>query len=167
MADFVNTATTKTAERSLAVPIADLATFTTLIQGIVTENPWGCTNYESGGQTLPPVARSREYYSGRILYENTEVKNVGQISVKAPTAASFNTNISTITGNAALGTAMGGTPSHDSSDDRFSCTLKCHDPNGEIYLVTLTRDRIRLSSFEADSIRIALDTWADSVAILA
>jgi hypothetical protein len=50
---------------------------------------------------------------------------VGEISVKAGTAAAFNSNITTILGTAALGTAMGGSPSHDNSEDGFSAVLKC------------------------------------------
>ena len=167
MADFITATTTRTAVRDLAAPIADLSTFVTLVQEILDTNPWGCTSYPSAGQTLPGIAKSREYYSGRIVYENTEAKAVGQISVKAPTAAAFNANVSTVIATAALGTAMGGTPSHDSSEDKFSCTLRCHDSNGELYTVSLTREKVRLSSFEADSIRTSLETWADTVGILA
>ena len=94
-------------------------------------------------------------------------KTVGQISVKAPTSAAFNTNVSTIVANAAHSAAMGGTPSHDSSEDKFSCTLRCHDSNGELYIVALSRDKIRLSSFEADTIRTCLDSWADTIPALA
>lgn len=167
MADFVNTATTKTAVRDLAAPIADLATFNALIQELIENNPWGCTEYQSAGQTMPAITRSRETYSGRVVYENAEAKTIGQIAVKAPTPASFTTNMATVVANAALQTAMGGTASHDSSEDKFSCTLRCHHLSGEIYSVTFSRDKIRLSSFEADSIRTSLETWADSVAILA
>lgn len=167
MADFVNTATTKTAERSLTAPIADLATFTNLVQDIITNNPWGCTSYESAGQTIAPVTKTKEYYSGRIVYEDAEAKTIGQISVKAPSQAAFNTTVITILADTTLRSAMGGTPSHDSSEDKFNCTLRCHNANGELYLVMLTREKIRLSSFEADTIRTSLETWADSVAILA
>jgi len=139
----------------------------TLVQNILTNNPWGCTSYQSAGQTLPALVQTREYYSGRIVYEDAEAKTVGQISVKAPTAAAFNTNVSTIVAQAALSTAMGGTPSHDSSEDKFSSTLRCHDANGELYIVALSRDKIRLSSFEADTIRTSLDTWADAIPALA
>jgi hypothetical protein len=111
-------ATTKTAVRDLAAPIADLASFIALIQGILDTNPWGCTSYQAAGQTLPALA-----------------KTVGQISVKAPKSAAFNTNVSTIVANAALSTAMGGTPSHDSSEDKFLFTLRCHDTNGELYII--------------------------------
>ncbi|MFH0967801.1 MAG: hypothetical protein V1862_08985 [Methanobacteriota archaeon] len=167
MADFITSNTTKTAVRDLAEPIPDITTFVTLVQSILDTNPWGCTTYQSAGQTLPAIAKTRESYSGRIVYENAEAKTVGQISVKAPTAASFNTDVSTIVGTAALNTAMGGSPSHDSSEDKFSCTLRCHDVNGELYLVALSRDKIRLSYFEADTIRTSLETWADNLPILA
>jgi hypothetical protein len=130
-------------------------------------NPWGCTSYQAAGKTLPAVAKTRESYSGRIVFENDEAKTVGQISVKAPTSAAFNTNVSTIVANATLSTAMGGTSSHDSSEDKFSCTLRCHDSNGELYIVTLSRDKLRLSSFEADTIRTSLDFWADTLPALA
>jgi hypothetical protein len=167
MADFVNTTTTKTAVRDLSVPVADITAFITLVQDILDTNPWECTSYQSAGQTMPAVSKTREYYSGRIIYEDGQAKTVGQISVRAPTAAAFNTSVSTVLANAALTTAMGGTPSHDSSDDKFSCTLRCHDENGELYSVTLSRDAIRLSSFEADSIRTTLETWADAIPALA
>jgi hypothetical protein len=74
--------------------------------------------------------------------------------------------VSTIVANAALSTAMGGIPSHD-TEDKFSCTLRCHDRNGELYIVALSRDKIRLSSFEADTIRTSLDSWADGIPTLA
>ena len=81
--------TTKTAVRNVAAPIADLTFFIALIQGILDTNPWGCTSYQAAGQTMPALAKTREAYSGRIVFENDEAKTVGQISVKAPTAASY------------------------------------------------------------------------------
>jgi len=113
------------------------------------------------------VVRGTEYYSGKVIYENGEAKTVGYISVKAPTSAVFSTDISTIIAATALNTAMGGTPSHDSSEDTFSCTLKCHASNGENYNVTFKRDSVTVSSYEADSILTAIESWADNVAALA
>ncbi|KAF5086906.1 hypothetical protein DSECCO2_51980 [anaerobic digester metagenome] len=46
------------------------------------------------------------------------------------------TDISTILGTAALNTAMGGTPSHDSSEDGFSVQIKSKHLSGEKYTVT-------------------------------
>ncbi|MGV8109804.1 hypothetical protein [Methanospirillum sp.] len=60
---------------------------------------------------------------------------------------------------------MGGTPSHDSSEDRFSCTLKCHHSNGELYSVRFARDSVTLSSYEADAIRTGHDHCAHIVAL--
>lgn len=167
MADFTQTATVKTAVRELAAPIDSMAAFTSIIDDILTNNPWGCTSYEQAGVTLPGVSKASESYTGRVIYENNEAKTVGTISIKAPTPSAFNTDVSTIVATTALNTAMGGTPSHDSSEDRFSCTLKCHHSNGELYSVRFARDSVTLSSYEADAILTGLETWADTIAALA
>jgi len=167
MADFTPTATVKTAVRKLAAPIGSLTSFTALVQDILDNNPWGCTSYEKAGVTLPAVSKSSESYSGRVIYENTEAKTVGSISIKAPTPTAFNTDVSTIVATTALNTAMGGTPSHDSSEDGFSCTIKAHHSNGELYSVRFTRESVTLSSYEADAIRTGIEAWADTVALLA
>lgn len=167
MADFVSKTITKSDERILTTPFASQAAFNTVIEDIITDNPWGCTSYESGGVTLPAVSKSSEYYSGTIVYENNDGKRVGQISVRAPTSGAFNTNISTILANTAIETAMGGTGSHDSSEDGFNVTLKCHDPNGELYNVAFKRNKVALSSYNAASILTTIETWADTVTALA
>ena len=154
MADFVEKATVKSAVRKLAAPIADLTTFNALVQDILDNNPWGCVSYVSAGVTVAAVVKGTESYTGAVVYEDAQAKTVGRISVKAPTSAGFTTNVSTIVGTAALGTAMGGTPSHDSSADAFSVTMKCHHSNGELYSVSLKRDSITVSSYEADTIAI-------------
>ena len=166
MGDFVNTGTTKSAVRDLASPIADMNSFTTIIQNILTNNPWSCTPYESGGESQPAIAKAREFYTGKVVYQNNEAKVIGQISVKAPTSAGFTSNVATIAADAALRTAMGGVPAHDSSEDKYTCSLRCHHADGEIYYVTFTRDKIRLSSYTSDAIATDLDTWADSVPAL-
>ena len=167
MADFTQNSVTKSAERTLTTPIDTMATFLALIQDVITNNPWGCTSYTSNGATIAGIVRGSEYYSGKIVYENAQAKTVGQISVKAPTSAAFNTDVTTITATAAINTAMDGTPSHDSSEDAFTCTLKCHAANDEHYSVTFKRDSVVVSSYEADSILTTIESWADTVAILA
>ena len=67
----------------------------------------------------------------------------------------------------AVSTAHGGTVVHDAEKDAFSATLKCHDTNGEIYLVNFSRDQLTLTSYEDDAIRTKVETWADSVPALA
>lgn len=167
MADFVSKGIVKSAERILATPIADMSTFQTLVNGVITDNPWGCTSYVEAGVTVAGVRKGSEYYSGKVVYQNIEAKVIGQVSVKAPTSSGFNTSISNVLANTALETAIGGTAAHDASGDNFSITLRCHDANGEQYTVSFKRDKIIVSSYTADSILSTIETWADGVAALA
>jgi len=167
MADFTTKSVTKSAVRKLTTPIDTVANFLALVQDIVDNNPWGCVSYISNGATVAAVVRGSESYSGTIVYENALAKTVGQISVKAPTSAAFSTDVSTIIAATAINTAMGGTPSHDSSEDSFRCTLKCHAANGENFTVTLSRDSVTVSSYESDNILTGIEAWADTVTLLA
>ncbi|QXO95189.1 hypothetical protein KSK55_01885 [Methanospirillum purgamenti] len=167
MADFVSKSTVKSAERILATPFANKAALNTLIGDILVDNPWGCTSYVSGGENLPAVSKSSEYYSGTIIYENNDGKQIGRISVKSQSSAGFDTTVTNVLANEALETAMGGTGSHDSSEDGFSITLKCHAANGELYNVTFKRDKISVTSYESDAILTTIETWADTIPALA
>ncbi|KAF5083070.1 hypothetical protein DSECCO2_92690 [anaerobic digester metagenome] len=167
MADFVSKSTVKSAERILATPFANKAALNTLIGDILVDNPWGCTSYVSGGENLPAVLKSSEYYSGTIIYENNDGKQIGRISVKSQSSAGFDTTVTNVLANEALETAMGGTGSHDSSEDGFSITLKCHAANGELYNVTFKRDKVSVTSYESDAILTTIETWADTIPSLA
>ena len=167
MADFTPRTAVKSAVRNLSAPIETLAGVGTVVNTIMMDNPFQCTAYQSGGENRPGSEKTKEYYSGTIVYENNEGKKVGSISVNAPTLSGFNTSITTIMGNAGLTTAIGGTPSHYSSDDKGSITLKCHDANGELYNVTLTREKMTVTSYESDAILARVETWADTVDALA
>jgi len=46
-----------------------------------------------------------------------------------------------------LTAAHAGTPVHDTENDSFSVTIRCHDPNGELYNVTFSRDRVTVQSY--------------------
>jgi len=46
MADFVQQSNVKSATRELAAPIADVATFSGIVQGVLDTNPFGCTAYD-------------------------------------------------------------------------------------------------------------------------
>ncbi|MDX8551366.1 hypothetical protein KHC33_11015 [Methanospirillum sp. J.3.6.1-F.2.7.3] len=167
MADFVSKSTVKSAERILATPFANKAALNTLIGDILVDNPWGCTSYVSGGENLPAVSKSSEYYSGTIIYENNDGKQIGRISVKSQSSAGFDTTVTNVLANEALETSMGGTGSHDSSEDGFSITLKCHAANGELYNVTFKRDKVSVTSYESDAILTTIETWADTIPSLA
>lgn len=167
MADFVTKSVTKSAVRKLTTPIDTMSNFVSLVNDFINSNPLGCTSYQSAGQTIAGVVRGSEYYSGKVVYEDGLAKTVGSISIKAPTSSAFTTDLTTILDTAALGAAMGGTPSHDSSEDNFSVTVKCHDPNDELYTVTFKRDSVVVASYEADAILTAVETWADTIPALA
>jgi len=167
MADFVSKSTVKSAERILATPFSNKAALNTLIGDILVDNPWGCTSYVSGGENLPAVSKSSEYYSGTIIYENNDGKQIGRISVKSQSSTGFDTTVTNVLANEALETAMGGTGSHDSSEDGFSITLKCHAANGELFNVTFKRDKVSVTSYESDAILTTIETWADTIAALA
>ena len=167
MADFVSKSTVKSAERKLTTPFASKNAMNTIIGTILADNPWGCTSYLSGGETLPAVARSSEYYSGKVIYENNDGKTVGTVTIKAPSSSGFDTCMTNVLANTSLETAMGGVASHDNSEDTFSVTLKCHAPSGELYNVRFSRDAVIISSYEADSILTTIETWADTVPELA
>jgi len=167
MADFIQKTNVKTATRTLAVPIADVAAFNTIVQSVITDNPFGCVAYTEGGVSHLPVEKTKENYVTKIVYLDGNAKSVGTNSGKYNSIAGFNAGASALLASAPLTAAYGGTPARDPDHETYSATLKCRDPNGEIYLVTFARDRVSLTSY-SDEVRLTkLETWADSVAALA
>ena len=55
MADFVQSSESKNAVRELASPISDVATFNTIVQSVITDNPFECVEYMTAGVTHDPV----------------------------------------------------------------------------------------------------------------
>ena len=166
MADFIQTTNTKSAVRDLTVPFANISTFNALVQGIIDTNPFGCTAYVEGGVTLDPVVRSRERYDAKLVYENLEADKVGDVSVKVASSTAFGAAAAQVMADTALATVIGGTPSRNFAKDAFSCKLKCHDPSGETYFVTLSRTKVRVSSYADDAIQDTVETWADGMPVL-
>jgi hypothetical protein len=167
MADFVQKNVTKTAVRELATPIADVSTFDSIVQSVITGNPFGCVAYTEGGVAHQPVEKTKETYVAKVVYQDALAKTIGKESGSFNTIAGLNAGATAILGNAALTAAHGGTPVRDPANETFSATLKCRDPNGEIYMVTFKRDTVSLTSYSDDAIQTKLETWADSVAALA
>jgi hypothetical protein len=66
-----------------------------------------------------------------------------------------------------MAAAHGGTANHDTDNETYSVTIRCHDPNGELYFVNIARSQVTLTSFTDDAIRTKVETWADSVPALA
>ena len=167
MADFVQNTNVKSAVRTLANPIADVASFNTIVGSVVTDNPFACVAYMTAGVNHNPVEKTKETYTARLVYEDTNAINVGSSVEKYNTITGFNTGVAVIMASAPLATAHTGTAIHDPDKDTFSATLRCHDPNGEIYYVNFARDRLSVTSYSDDAILAKVDTWADTVAGLA
>ena len=168
MADFVQTTVNKTAVRDLAVPIADVTSFNTLIESVIADNPFGCVEYTTkAGQTIAPVIKNREHYTAKVNFLDGEGKKVGTVSLQSPSIAAFNANAAEVLDNAALATAMGGEAVRNGPGETYYAQLKCHDPSGDDYYVTFTRKTVRVSSYQDDAIRTAVETWADAVPALA
>ena len=167
MADYVQRTNIKSAVRKLAEPITDVAAFNTIVQTVITSNPFGCIPYMSGGTNHPPVEKTRESYTAKIVYQDTLAKRIGSGSESYNSIAGFNAGVTAVLANTGNNTAHGGTPVHDVAADTYSATLKCHDPNGELYFVTFSRDQVSISSYEDDAIRTVIETWSDGVQALA
>ena len=117
-----------------------------------------------------PTRRSRRQkrvYVAKIVYQNSDAKVVGSLSDKYDTVAGFNAGAAALLANIPLATAHGGTAARDSDTETYSATIKCYDPNGELYNLTFTRSQVTLSSYMDDAIRAKVETWADTVPALA
>ena len=167
MADFVEKTVTKTAVRELATPIADVSAFNTIVEAVITRNPFGCVAYSEAGVTHQPVEKTKEAYVAKVVYQDTLAKSVGTESGKYTTIAGFNAGAAAILADTALTAAHTGTAVRDPATETYSAMLKCRDPNGELYMVTISRDRVNLTSYSDDAIRTKVETWADSVPALA
>ena len=84
----------------------------------------------------------------------------------SPTTTAFNAVVTAVPAATAINTAIGATAVHVSDDDTFSATIKCHDANGELYNVAITRSAVTVSGYEADTILTAIENWADALPAL-
>ena len=168
MADFVQKTVNKTAVRDLAVPIADVTSFNNLIETVIEDNPFGCVGYTgSDGQPVAAVVRNREHYTAKVDFIDEDTgKRVGTVSLQSPSIAAFETNAAEALDNTALAAAMGGVAERNFGGETYYAQLKCHDPSGDDYYVTFTRKTVRISSYQDDAIRAAVEDWADAVPAL-
>ena len=166
MADFTTSTTTKSAVRKLADPLADVTAFDNLVQGVITNNPFQCVSYNAQGVNHTPVERSRQGYTARIVYQDTDAKTVALITIRASTIAGFTSVANQIVADTPIATALGGSPVRDLDNEKYTSSLKCHDANGEIYFVNFSREQVTLTSFSDDAIRSRVETWADTVTAL-
>jgi hypothetical protein len=167
MADFIQTSNSKNAVRELASPIASVSAFNLIVQSVISDNPFACVAYMTAGEAHDPVEKTRENYTAKIAYETVDAVNVGTASHRFNTIAGFNAGVTALLAAADVTTAHGGSALHNNENDTFSATLRCHDANGELYMLNFSRTRVTITSYSDEAIRTAIETWADSVPALA
>jgi hypothetical protein len=72
MADFVQSANARSAIRTLAEPIVDVAAFNTIARSVITDNPVVCVAYMTAGECHPPVEKTKEAYTAKLVCENLD-----------------------------------------------------------------------------------------------
>jgi len=169
MADFVQKTVNKSAVRELTTSFADVTPFNTLIQAVIDDNPFGCIAHTGpDGEVIAAVTRNREHYTAKVgFFKEGTGKRLGTVSLQSPSIAAFETNAAEALDNTALAAAMGGVAERNFGGETYYAQLKCHDPSGDDYYVTFTRKTVRISSYQDDTIRTAVETWADAVPALA
>lgn len=163
MAHFNQKPGTKSAIRRLKNPVPDITAFDTIIQMLVLKNMLGCTSYRSARKNHPPVEKVREMYTAKFVYTDTAGTRIGSGSEVYDTIEGYQFGIAAVISNMANIAAHRGKARHIPEKDLFSVLLKCHAPEGEMFFLSLARDRITVSSYSNDAIRGRVEQWADGV----
>ncbi|WP_321506212.1 hypothetical protein [uncultured Methanoregula sp.] len=166
MAHFNQRPGSKSAVRILTEPFPDLAAFSTLVRMLVLRNPLGCTSYRSAKKYHPPVGIVREMYTAKFIYTNVKGKRIGSTSEIYDSVEGYETGIAAVISNMANIASHRGKAKHIQDADLFSVILKCHDPSGELFFISLARNRVTVSSYTRNEIRKRVEQWAESVPAL-
>jgi len=157
----------KSASKRLKHPFTDIAAFSAILQDLIRKNPLGCTSYFVQRKNFPPVMPVRERYTAKFVYLDTKGKQVGASSEIYDSVDGYEIGKASMITNMANIAAHRGKIVHLPDADLYSATLKCHDPSGELYFVSLTRERITVSSFTDDAILKTVEKWTGTVPELA
>ena len=167
MTQFRKRAGTMSAVHRLKRAVPDITTFDEIIRSLILKNPLGCVSHWIALKHHPPIEVVREMYTAKFVYTDTAGKRIGSGSEVYHTIEGYNTGISAVISNMANRAAHGGKVRHIPDADLFSATLKCQDPGGELYYISIARDRVTLSSYSDAAIRAQVGQWTDSVPALA
>lgn len=167
MTQFRQKMGTKSAIHRLIKPVPDIITFEAVVLSLIMKNPLGCTSYRSVKKHHLPVEKVREMYTAKFVYETPEGKRIGRSSEVYDSVEGYQTGIAAVISNMANIASHRGKVKHLPEADLFSVLLKCHDSDGEVFFLSLARDRITLASYTDDAIRHKLEAWSDSVPALA
>jgi len=163
MAHFNQRPGTKSASRHLKTPFPDVMAFDAVVQSLVLKNPLRCTSYRSAKKAHPPVEKVREMYTAKFIYEDANGRRIGTGQDMYNSVAGYQYGIAAVISNMANVAAHGGRGRHLPGSDLFSVIVKCHDQNGELYFLSIARDRLTLSSYVDDGIRKRVEAWAETV----
>jgi len=167
MAHFNQKPGTKSAFRILKKPVADLAAFDGIVRSLVRDNPLGCTSYRSRKKVHTPVEKVREMYTAKFIYEGSNGKRCGSGQETYDTVEGYEYGIAAVLSNMANTAAHRGKARHIPAADLFSVILKCHDPNEELYFLSLSRDKVTVASYTDEQICKKVERWTESVPALA
>jgi hypothetical protein len=166
MPDFKPRPGIKSASRHVNTPIPDIMVFDEIVQSLIMKNPLGCTSYHTARKHYPPVQKVREMYTAKFVYLNAKEKRIGTGLDRYDSVEGYQTGIAAVISNMANIASHRGKVKHIPAADLFSVMLKCHDPEGELYFLSLARDRVTLSSYTDDRIRKRVERWTDTVPAL-
>ena len=166
MTQFRQRAGTKSAVRKLQKPFPDITLFDSIIQSLKLKNPLACTSYRSAKKHHQPVEIIREQYTAKFIYLDAKGKRIGSCSEVYNSVEGYETGIAAVISNMANIASHRGKVKHLPEADLFSVTLKCHDPEGELYFLSIARDRLTLSSYNDDRIRERVGRWMNRVPAL-
>jgi hypothetical protein len=167
MRQFTPKPGTRSAMRILKKPLKDIDAFNAVIQELVLTNPLGCTSYRTVKKHLPPLMKVRERYTAKFVYENDKKKQIGSSSEVYDSVGGYQDGIHAVLSNMANITAHRGRARHITESDHFSVILKCHDEGGELYFLSLARDRITVASYTHDAVLGKVERWAERSPALA
>ena len=157
---------TKSAVHKLNTPFRDITAFDSIVRTLVLDNPLGCTSYMSVTRNHPPLEIVREMYTAKFVYLDTKGKRIGTGLDMYNSVEGYETGIAAVISNMANIASHRGKVKHIPSADHFSILLKCHDSEGELYFLSLARDRLTLSSYTDDRIRKNIEKWTDDMPAL-
>lgn len=167
MAHFNQKPGTKSAFHHLKNPFPDVIAFDAVVRSLIVKNPLGCTSYRTGKKNHRPIENVREMYTAKFVYEDLNGRRIGTGQEMYNSLEGYQYGIAAVISNMANIAAHRGKVRHIPDTDLFSVILKCHDPNGEYYFLSIARDRVTVSSYIDDEIRMRVERWSDRVPALA
>jgi len=106
-------------------------------------------------------------YTAKFVFIDEKGKHVGSSSEIYNTVEGYQTGVATVISNMANIASHRGRVRHLPDADLFAVTLKCHDPEEELFFLSISRNRVTLSSYNDETIRKRVERWSEAVPALA